>query len=132
MPSQPKCPDYPNQTRGGCECACKTQSLNVSHCAVFKSNRSEMDWVLKRCGPTDYDSSSGCMLRLRGLPFGCSKEEIVQFFSGTRSNLNRLCSVHFCSFCFCFIFSSVIFVLSIVFYKNPIFFFFFFLHKTRE
>lgn len=50
---------------------------------VFKSNRSEMDWVLKRCGPTDYDSSSGCMLRLRGLPFGCSKEEIVQFFSGT-------------------------------------------------
>lgn len=50
--------------------------------SVFKSNRSEMDWVLKRCGPADYDSSSGCMLRLRGLPFGCSKEEIVQFFSG--------------------------------------------------
>ncbi|XP_062851627.1 heterogeneous nuclear ribonucleoprotein H3 [Trichomycterus rosablanca] len=51
---------------------------------VFKSNRSEMDWVLKRNGPTDYDSSSGCMLRLRGLPFGCSKEEIVQFFSGLK------------------------------------------------
>lgn len=74
------------------------QLLNVSHCAVFKSNRSEMDWVLKRCGPTDYDSSSGCMLRLRGLPFGCSKEEIVQFFSGMLSNLNRLGSV-FCLFC---------------------------------
>lgn len=41
-----------------------------------------MDWVLKRNGPADYDSCSGCMLRLRGLPFGCSKEEIVQFFSG--------------------------------------------------
>ncbi|XP_020555177.1 heterogeneous nuclear ribonucleoprotein H isoform X2 [Oryzias latipes] len=51
---------------------------------VFKSNRSEMDWVLKRNGPADYDSCSGCMLRLRGLPFGCSKEEIVQFFSGLR------------------------------------------------
>ncbi|KAG5831245.1 hypothetical protein ANANG_G00301760 [Anguilla anguilla] len=51
---------------------------------VFKSNRSEMDWVLKRCGPTDYDSCSGCMLRLRGLPFGCSKEEIVQFFAGLK------------------------------------------------
>lgn len=50
---------------------------------VFKSNRSEMDWVLKRSGPADYDAS-GCMLRLRGLPFGCSKEEIVQFFSGLR------------------------------------------------
>ncbi|XP_031434902.1 heterogeneous nuclear ribonucleoprotein H3 isoform X3 [Clupea harengus] len=43
-----------------------------------------MDWVLKRCGPTDYDSSSGCTLRLRGLPFGCSKEEIVQFFAGLK------------------------------------------------
>ncbi|XP_068176639.1 heterogeneous nuclear ribonucleoprotein H3 [Antennarius striatus] len=51
---------------------------------VFKSNRSEMDWVLKRSGPADYDSCSGCMLRLRGLPYGCSKEEIVQFFSGLR------------------------------------------------
>uniref|UniRef100_A0A674PB97 Heteroous nuclear ribonucleoprotein H3 n=1 Tax=Takifugu rubripes TaxID=31033 RepID=A0A674PB97_TAKRU len=51
---------------------------------VFKSNRSEMDWVLKRSGPADYDSCSGCTLRLRGLPFGCSKEEIVQFFSGLR------------------------------------------------
>ncbi|CAL9701728.1 unnamed protein product [Knipowitschia caucasica] len=51
---------------------------------VFKSNLSEMHWVLKRCGPADYDSCSGCMLRLRGLPFGCSKEEIVQFFSGLR------------------------------------------------
>ncbi|XP_026149053.1 heterogeneous nuclear ribonucleoprotein H3 isoform X2 [Mastacembelus armatus] len=51
---------------------------------VFKSNRSEMDWVLKRNGPADYDNCSGCMLRLRGLPFGCSKEEIVQFFSGLR------------------------------------------------
>ncbi|KAG9344352.1 hypothetical protein JZ751_011021 [Albula glossodonta] len=54
---------------------------------VFKSNRSEMDWVLKRCGPTDYDSCSGCMLRLRGLPFGCSKEEIVQFFAGTNPHV---------------------------------------------
>lgn len=43
-----------------------------------------MDWVLKRSGPADYDSCSGCTLRLRGLPFGCSKEEIVQFFSGKR------------------------------------------------
>lgn len=55
--------------------------LSISE-SVFKSNCSEMDWVLKRNGPADYDSCSGCMLRLRGLPFGCSKEEIVQFFSG--------------------------------------------------
>uniref|UniRef100_A0A3Q3EKC1 Heterogeneous nuclear ribonucleoprotein H3 (2H9) n=1 Tax=Labrus bergylta TaxID=56723 RepID=A0A3Q3EKC1_9LABR len=57
---------------------------------VFKSNRSEMDWVLKR-SVCDYDSCSGCMLRLRGLPFGCSKEEIVQFFSGHRGSLRAVC-----------------------------------------
>lgn len=61
---------------------CESVSVCLSK-SVFKSNRSEMDWVLKRSGPADYDSCSGCMLRLRGLPFGCSKEEIVQFFSGT-------------------------------------------------
>lgn len=71
-----------------CLCICLLKCiiidcLPLDPSTVFKSNRSEMDWVLKRSGPTDYDSSSGCMLRLRGLPFGCSKEEIVQFFSGT-------------------------------------------------
>uniref|UniRef100_A0A3B5M3L6 RRM domain-containing protein n=1 Tax=Xiphophorus couchianus TaxID=32473 RepID=A0A3B5M3L6_9TELE len=50
---------------------------------VFKSKHSEMEWVLRRSGPPP-DSCNGCMLKLRGLPFGCSKEEIVQFFSGFR------------------------------------------------
>lgn len=49
--------------------------------SVFKSKQSEMDWVLKRSGPSD--TFNGCVVKLRGLPFGCSKEEIVQFFSGT-------------------------------------------------
>ncbi|XP_028298875.1 heterogeneous nuclear ribonucleoprotein H3 [Gouania willdenowi] len=51
---------------------------------VFKSNCSEMDWMVRRSGPADFENTSGCTLRLRGLPFGCSKEEIVQFFSGLR------------------------------------------------
>ncbi|XP_033004860.1 heterogeneous nuclear ribonucleoprotein H3 isoform X3 [Lacerta agilis] len=39
-----------------------------------------MDWAGKHNGPND--SSSDGTVRLRGLPFGCSKEEIVQFFQG--------------------------------------------------
>ncbi|XP_049646456.1 heterogeneous nuclear ribonucleoprotein H3 isoform X1 [Suncus etruscus] len=38
-----------------------------------------MDWVVKHNGPND---ASDGTVRLRGLPFGCSKEEIVQFFQG--------------------------------------------------
>ncbi|KAG8439108.1 hypothetical protein GDO86_005354 [Hymenochirus boettgeri] len=49
---------------------------------VFKSNSVEMDWVLKHTGPNSPDTANDGFVRLRGLPFGCSKEEIVQFFSG--------------------------------------------------
>ncbi|XP_018328130.1 heterogeneous nuclear ribonucleoprotein H-like isoform X2 [Agrilus planipennis] len=48
---------------------------------VFKVNRAEMEWVIKRCGPMYGSNEDGCV-RLRGLPFGCSKEEIAQFFTG--------------------------------------------------
>ncbi|XP_018574155.1 heterogeneous nuclear ribonucleoprotein H isoform X1 [Anoplophora glabripennis] len=48
---------------------------------VFKVNRAEMEWVIKRSGPTYGSNEDGCV-RLRGLPFGCSKEEIAQFFTG--------------------------------------------------
>ncbi|OXB74726.1 UNVERIFIED_CONTAM: hypothetical protein H355_001558 [Colinus virginianus] len=40
-----------------------------------------MDWTGKHNGPTD-TTNDGTVVRLRGLPFGCSKEEIVQFFQG--------------------------------------------------
>ncbi|XP_059803269.1 heterogeneous nuclear ribonucleoprotein H3 isoform X1 [Hypanus sabinus] len=49
---------------------------------VFKSNGSEMDWVMKHSGTNHSDTSNDGTVRLRGLPFGCSKEEIVQFFTG--------------------------------------------------
>lgn len=49
---------------------------------VFKSNNVEMDWVLKHTGPNCPDTAGDGLVRLRGLPFGCSKEEIVQFFAG--------------------------------------------------
>lgn len=58
--------------------------INCVCFTVFKVNRAEMEWVVKRSGPQDSFSEDGC-IRLRGLPFGCSKEEIAQFFTGTYS-----------------------------------------------
>lgn len=52
---------------------------------VFKSNNVEMDWVMKHTGPNCPETAGDGLVRLRGLPFGCSKEEIVQFFSGKSS-----------------------------------------------
>ena len=48
---------------------------------VFVAKRSEMEWVIKRAN-ADPGHEDDCCVRLRGLPFGCSKEEIMQFFSG--------------------------------------------------
>lgn len=45
-----------------------------------------MEWVVKRSGLNlESVMDDGCV-RLRGLPYGCSKEEIAQFFSGTKQN----------------------------------------------
>ena len=44
--------------------------------------------MVKRSGPPNAaapSSDDDCFVRLRGLPFGCSKEEIAQFFTGTIS-----------------------------------------------
>ncbi|XP_014771007.1 heterogeneous nuclear ribonucleoprotein H3 [Octopus bimaculoides] len=49
---------------------------------VFRSKKSEMDWVIKRAGSSQVTGQSDAVVRMRGLPFGCSKEEIAQFFTG--------------------------------------------------
>uniref|UniRef100_A0A8C9EMP5 RRM domain-containing protein n=1 Tax=Pavo cristatus TaxID=9049 RepID=A0A8C9EMP5_PAVCR len=59
------------------------ETMGHRYVEVFKSNNVEMDWVLKHTGPNSPDTANDGFVRLRGLPFGCSKEEIVQFFSGT-------------------------------------------------
>jgi hypothetical protein len=55
----------------------------VTSVPVFKAKRSEMEWVVKRSGLNLENAMDDGCVRLRGLPFGCSKEEIAQFFSGT-------------------------------------------------
>lgn len=56
--------------------------LIVVHILVFRSKKSEMDWVIKRAGSSQVTGQSDAVVRMRGLPFGCSKEEIAQFFTG--------------------------------------------------
>lgn len=43
-----------------------------------------MDWMIKRSGSGGaHNRGNGdAVVKLRGLPFGCSKEEIAQFFTG--------------------------------------------------
>ncbi|XP_032791605.1 heterogeneous nuclear ribonucleoprotein H2 isoform X1 [Daphnia magna] len=61
------------------------EHLGPRYIEVFRSKRSEMEWMVKRSGPPNAaapSSDDDCFVRLRGLPFGCSKEEIAQFFTG--------------------------------------------------
>ncbi|KAG3275265.1 HNRNPF-like [Ictidomys tridecemlineatus] len=58
------------------------ESMGHWYIEVFKSHRTEMGWVLKHSGPNSANTANDGFVRLRGLPFGCTKEEIVQFFSG--------------------------------------------------
>lgn len=66
------------------EKACKKDRDHIGHryIEVFKVKRSEMEWVVKRSGLNLENAMDDGCVRLRGLPFGCSKEEIAQFFSG--------------------------------------------------
>lgn len=66
---------------------------------VFKAKRSEMEWVVKRAGFGGSGGEDDGCVRLRGLPFGCSKEEIAQFFSG-----EDFCLKHWIVFFFSFFF----------------------------
>uniref|UniRef100_A0A2K5QP00 Heterogeneous nuclear ribonucleoprotein H1 n=2 Tax=Platyrrhini TaxID=9479 RepID=A0A2K5QP00_CEBIM len=66
------------------------ETMGHRYVEVFKSNNVEMDWVLKHTGPNSPDTANDGFVRLRGLPFGCSKEEIVQFFSGILKSLRAV------------------------------------------
>lgn len=69
------------------------KSIGHRYIEVFKVRRVEMDWVLKRIKPSidqgsgydkkDMISDCDTFVRLRGLPFECTKEDIVNFFEGT-------------------------------------------------
>uniref|UniRef100_H2ZLI6 RRM domain-containing protein n=1 Tax=Ciona savignyi TaxID=51511 RepID=H2ZLI6_CIOSA len=50
---------------------------------VFPSSVKEMEYILgPRDGPEENPTYVDAAVKLRGLPFQCSKEEVAQFFSG--------------------------------------------------
>lgn len=57
------------------------QHMGKRYIEVFRSKKSEMDWVVRRSGPNQPENEDA-VIRLRGLPYGCSKEEIAHFFTG--------------------------------------------------
>ena len=48
---------------------------------MFECKSGEMEWICKRMGQPP-DKGNEAVVRLRGLPFNCSKEEIAHFFTG--------------------------------------------------
>lgn len=48
---------------------------------VFEAKRNEMEWACKR-EQGNMDDHDNRVVRLRGLPYGCSKEEVANFFKG--------------------------------------------------
>ncbi|EDO37823.1 predicted protein, partial [Nematostella vectensis] len=57
------------------------EHMGKRYIEVFRSKAEEMEWVIKRMGPPS-DRDQEAVVKLRGLPYGCSKEEIAQFFTG--------------------------------------------------
>ncbi|XP_793087.3 heterogeneous nuclear ribonucleoprotein H isoform X1 [Strongylocentrotus purpuratus] len=62
--------------------------LQKRYIELFKSKRSEMEWVTNR-NSGGADGGEG-LVKLRGLPFSCSKEEIAEFFSGLTIQANGI------------------------------------------
>lgn len=60
------------------------EHIGSRYIEVFRVERSEMEWMIKRAGHGSSHGSNNAdaVVKLRGLPFGCTKEEIAHFFSG--------------------------------------------------
>ena len=61
--------------------------------SVFSSTLNEMEYVLDRSGQstTDDNAGSDTIVRLRGLPWQSTKDELVNFFQGESSLHQNFC-----------------------------------------
>lgn len=58
------------------------ENLGPRYIEVFKVKRQEMDWMLEHTDVVEGNAFDQGCLRLRGLPFECTKSDIADFFSG--------------------------------------------------
>ncbi|XP_040569208.1 heterogeneous nuclear ribonucleoprotein H isoform X1 [Lepeophtheirus salmonis] len=59
------------------------QTMGKRYIEVFKAKQSEMEWVLYRSGAnSSSEKNSDNVVRLRGLPFDCTRDDIFKFFEG--------------------------------------------------
>ncbi|XP_038062096.1 heterogeneous nuclear ribonucleoprotein H3-like isoform X2 [Patiria miniata] len=57
------------------------KEIGSRYIEVFRSKIEEREWVMKRSGAASFEDNDAC-IRMRGIPYECSKEEIMQFFKG--------------------------------------------------
>ncbi|PVD38869.1 hypothetical protein C0Q70_01494 [Pomacea canaliculata] len=69
------------------------EHMGQRYIEVFRSKKSEMEWVIKRAGSDQIHNMSEAVVKLRGLPFGCSKEEIAQYIEIFKSSLGEATAV---------------------------------------
>jgi len=69
------------------------KNMGKRYVEVFKSGSTEMENSIKRSGPNQQESMDA-VVRLRGLPYGCSKEEIAHFFTGLEIAPNGITLLH--------------------------------------
>ena len=58
------------------------ENMGWRYVEVFKALRSQMNWSLHKIEPGMTDGTGAGVVRLRGLPYGCTEEQIGEFFSG--------------------------------------------------
>ena len=57
------------------------ENMGRRYIEIFKANRNQMNWDCRKEDKIGSGGSSG-VVRLRGLPFGCTEEQISTFFTG--------------------------------------------------
>jgi len=57
------------------------EHMGKRYIEVQNGKYSELEWVLKRANSSQSATNDG-VVRLRGLPFGCTKQDIAEFFTG--------------------------------------------------